>query len=152
MHVCSKGDQKGGQNERPQFMAYLRISCSMEIIVIIEKTSQNFSMFIDLLKNQAEIRQNEITKRLSRASYFGVIMKRVFNINKALREFDSALYLAEPSFSISPTNSVFTSIKRCPLIEIESKKEVYVVRCKHGRENKDNSSKGKQRSISTHTE
>jgi len=120
--------------------------------VIIEKTNQNFSTFIELLKSQAEIRQVEIVKRLSRSSYYGVIMKRVFNINKVLRELDPALYLAEPSLSISQTNCVFTSIKRCPLIEIEARKEVYIVRCKHGKESKDYSDQSKQRPVRAHTE
>lgn len=124
----------------------------MEIVVIIEKTNQNFSTFIELLRSQAEIRQVDIVKRLSRSSYYGVIMKRVFNINKVLRNLDPALYLAEPSLSISPTNCVFNSIKRCPLIEIEARKEVYIVRCKHGKEIKDYSDQGKQRPVPTHTE
>ena len=122
----------------------------MAIIVIIEKTNHSFSRFVDLLKSRDEVRQAEVYKVVARSSYFGVIMKRVFNLNKVLREIDSNLFFAEPSFSISSTDAVYASIKKCPLIEIESRKEAFIVRCKIGKEKQDYSDSGKQRSISTH--
>ena len=109
----------------------------MKIVVILERSNKNFSRFIELIKNQQEIRQLDITQRLPRSSYYGLIMKRVFAINKALKKLDPYLYLAEPSFQVSQTNHVYTSIRRCPSIEIESKKETFIVRCNHGKKSKE---------------
>lgn len=89
----------------------------------------------------------EINQRLARSSYYVIILKRIFAINKVLREIHPLLYLAEPSFSVTNSAHVYSSIKRCPLIEIELKKEVFLVRYKHGQETSKHPNKGNKRTV-----
>ena len=111
----------------------------MQPVFLLEKTSKHFSRMIELIRNQSEIKIKDVKKICSRSSYYAIIITRLYSINKILREINPKLYLAEPGFSITNTKNVFTTLKRCDLIEIESKQDYYLLRYKDGK-NQDNSS------------
>ncbi len=98
----------------------------MEIIVFLEKNSKHFTKFMELVRNNPEIKIKEVKKIVSHSSYT-IIIKKLYSINKHLREIDNRFYLAEPSFSIAQS-SVFTSLKRCNLVKIESKQDFYILK------------------------
>ncbi len=106
----------------------------MEVMILIEKTGKHFTRFMKMLQERREIRATEIIRAMPRSSYYATLLSRVLKINAALREIDSRLFLAEPYFSVANRKQVFTSIRKCELIEIDTIGEFFVVRCKHEKE------------------
>jgi len=88
---------------------------------------------MELLKANTEIRIKDVKKVVSHSSYYAIVIKKLYSINKILREIDPEFYLAEPSFSITQSKSVFTSLKRCEKIEIDTKSDFFILRCKNGK-------------------
>lgn len=84
---------------------------------------------MQLLKDQREVKIKDVKKVIARSTYYSLVIKRVYRINKVLREIDPKLYLAEPTFSIA-SKEVFASIKRCELIELDMKHDFFILRCK----------------------
>ncbi len=98
------------------------------MMLILEKSNKHFSKFIELLKNQSELKINDVKKIVSHSSYYAIIIQKIYNINKILREFNPNIYLAEPTFSMTQSKQVFSSIKRCDLIEIETKQDFFIIK------------------------
>lgn len=105
----------------------------MDAIIVLDRSSKHFSKFMKLLKDQPELRIKDVKKAISHSSYYAIIIKKLYSINKILRDINPECYLAEPSFSITQSKKVFSSLKRCERIEIEIKSDFFVVRCKNGK-------------------
>jgi len=130
--AVKKGSVKGCQKPRSRFKYSTCLYKAMQSIVIFERSSKHFSRFIDLLRSHSEVTIKDIKKIVSHSSYYAIIIKKVYSINKILREINPNLYLAEPSFSITLSKgNVYTSLKRCELIDIETRKDFFIVRCKN---------------------
>lgn len=102
----------------------------MEVIICFERSNKYFSKFIDILRQTPQVRIKHIKSIVSHSSYYAYILKKVCSINKILREINPNVYLAEPHFDITKSNDVFTALKRCDRIEIELKKDFFLVRWK----------------------
>lgn len=105
----------------------------MQAIVILDKSSKHFSKFIELLKANTELKIKDVKKIVSHSTYYAIVIKKLYSINKLLREIDPDFYLAEPSFSITKSKSVFASLKRCEKIEIDAKEDFFILRCNNGK-------------------
>ncbi len=101
----------------------------MQTVVILDRSSKHFSRFLGLLKNQQEIRIKDVKKLVAHSSYYAMILKKMFGINKLLKEINPAFYLAEPTFDVTPGKDVFTVLKRCPSLVIEEKHGFFLLRC-----------------------
>jgi len=102
----------------------------MPIIVILEKTNRHFSKFLELLRTQPEIRANDLRAIVARSSYYCIILKKLCTLNKWLKEIQPQLYVAEPSFVMTKSKDVFNALRKCELLEIESKPDIFVLRFK----------------------
>jgi len=102
----------------------------METVIIVEKSSKHFATFMSLLQENPIIRIKELKKKIPRSSYYCVLIQRIFSLNKILRELNPDIYLAEPYFDIAHNKEVFTVLKKCDAIQIESKKHHYIIRMK----------------------
>lgn len=100
-------------------------------MVLVEKTNRHFSKFMDALKNQPVIKINDLKTLVARSSFQAVIIKKIYWMNKSLRQVNPNWYLAEPTFSITASKDVFASLKRCDLLEIETKHDFFLLRFKH---------------------
>lgn len=130
------GVKNGGGNacfySRAGFNYSKCLRFSMQQVVIFERSSKHFSRFIDLLKTQAEISIKDVKKLCSHSSYYAIIIRKLYSINNILREINPNVYLAEPHFTLTPSkDQVLTSLKRCELIDIDARKEFFIVRLKH---------------------
>jgi len=101
----------------------------MTDLIILDKANRHFTKFMNLLKNQSEVRLVDLKKTVPRKSYYAIIVKKLHHLNEILREVNPKLYLAEPSLSVVGEETVFTCVKKCELIEIESKAGFFIIRC-----------------------
>ncbi len=90
---------------------------------------------MELLKAKPDVRIKDVRKIVAHSSYYAFIITKIYNLNEVLREINPTLYLAEPCFSVTSTKDVFTSLKRCKLIEIEAKEHFFILRCKNETKN-----------------
>ncbi len=86
---------------------------------------------MNFLQSQSEIKIKDIKKVVSHSSYYTIIIQKLYNINTLLREINPKFYLAEPTFSITKTKKVFTSLKRCRFLEIDSNKNFFILKFKN---------------------
>ncbi|MBI4017012.1 MAG: hypothetical protein HY363_04960 [Candidatus Aenigmarchaeota archaeon] len=100
----------------------------MNVVFLLEKSSKHFNRFIELLRSQSKVKIKDVKKVCSRSSYYFVIINRLYSINKALREVHPDLYLAEAALSTTEAKEVFTALKKCDLIQIESKEGFFILR------------------------
>ncbi len=98
-------------------------------MIILDKANKHFTLLIELLRKDPEVNIIDIKKVIPRSTYYASVVRKLFYLNKIFRELDPELYLAEPSFSVTHSQSVFTCVKRCPLIQIESKEGYFLIRC-----------------------
>jgi len=89
----------------------------MTTTIILEKNNKHFSKFMNLLMKEPEINIKDIKKTISHSSYYDIVIKKIFHINKILQEIHPLLYLAQPHFN-TQTEKVYTALKRCPLKQI----------------------------------
>lgn len=99
------------------------------MVIVERRASFHFSKFLDLLKTEPEIKIKDVKKLVSHSSYYAIVIRKLYNFNTLLRELNSEFYLAKPSFSMAD-KTVFSAVKRCPLIEIESRKDFFILRFK----------------------
>jgi hypothetical protein len=109
----------------------------MQHVILLDKANKHFTRFIELLRTSPEVRIVDIKKVIPRSMYYGVVVRKLLDLNKALRGIRQDFYLAEPAFSVTGGNSVFTCVRRCAFIEIESKPGFFLIRCKDAPEKKD---------------
>ena len=102
-------------------------------LVIIDKSGKPFARFVALLREQAEIRLPEIKKQIPRSRYYAAVVKKLAELNKLLRNIHPQLFLAEPSFSVTKSHDVYACVRRCDLIEIESKQYFFIIRWNNGK-------------------
>lgn len=105
------------------------------MIVLLEKTNRHFSKFLELMKTRADIRTNDLRAMFARSSYYCIILKKVYTLNAWLKTIHPQFYVAEPSFHTTKSKEVFTSLKKCELLEIESLPDFFVLRFKDGPNN-----------------
>jgi len=110
----------------------------MSDLIVLDKSNKHFSRFVELLRNQSEVRLVDIKRVVSRSSYYGVVIKKLVNMNQIMREINPKLFLAEPTFSVTKSRDVFTCVRRCELIQIESKPNFFTIRCKNEAETNPN--------------
>ena len=111
----------------------------MQQVIILDKATKHFTRFVDLLSKQPELKLIDIKNVIPRASYYSIVVRKLLQLNKILKEIHPDLYLAEPTFSVTRSNDVFTCVKRCELLEIESRQGYFLIRCKNATKNKNNS-------------
>lgn len=99
-------------------------------IVIIERPSKHFTKFLNLLTKENEINIKDLKKIISHSSYYSVVIERLCNINKAIREIHPDLYLAEPNFH-RESKKILTSIKKCGYAKIEQREGCFIVKYKN---------------------
>ncbi|VVB81990.1 Uncharacterised protein [uncultured archaeon] len=100
----------------------------MQTLIVLEKSSKHFSRFLELLKSNSEVRVKDVQRLVHRSSYYAIIIKKLYDFNRFLRELNPSFYLAEPYFIIYSNRKVYSSLKRCSLVEIESKEDFFVLR------------------------
>lgn len=70
-----------------------------QVIILIErKGRKQFTRFIELFKNRAEIPIKEIRAKIPKSSYYDFILNKIFALNQTIKTIDPSL---EPF--ISPT-------------------------------------------------
>ena len=87
-----------------------------QVVVILDRPSKHFSKFLNLLKENDEIRIKDLKRVVSHSSYYDVVIDRLCDLNKVLRNIHSDFYLAEPNFNRESTR-VFTALRKCVNIE-----------------------------------
>jgi len=98
-----------------------------QIVAILDRPSKHFSKFMNLLKEKNEIRIKDLKRVVTHSSYYDVVIDRLCDLNKVLRNKHSDLYLAEPNFN-RESNRVFTALKKCVHIErIESEGKAFII-------------------------
>jgi len=125
---CQKGGGKAGLNPLIGFNYPAILDKRMPTLIVLEKSSKHFSRFMELLKANSEVRIKDVQRLVHRSSYYAIIIKKLYDFNRFLRELNPAFYLAEPCFIIYSNRKVYNSIKRCSLVEIESKDNFFVLR------------------------
>ena len=123
-----KGGIKDGGNPRHRFNFSFNFPPYMETVIILERSSKHFSRFIDVLRTQDVINIKDVKKLVSHSTYYGLIIKRVFALNKILRDLHPDFYLVEPTFTVNHSKEVFTGLKRCKHIVIEAKQDFFILR------------------------
>ena len=97
-------------------------------VIILERSSKHFSRLMELLSKEPIVKIKDVKKLLSHSSYYAIIMKKLYSLNKLLEEINPKLYLAKPDFEITQNKEVYNSLKRCELVEIENRKEFFILR------------------------
>lgn len=123
----------------------------MRDFVAIDKSNRHFSRVITLLMERPEVKLLEFKRVVPRSRWYAVVIKKLLQVNNLLREIDSKLYLAEPTFSITKTREVYTCIKRCDFIEIHSKPGYFIIRW-NNEKHKTNTDKSNNRAIRANQE
>jgi hypothetical protein len=102
-----------------------------QIIVILDRPSKHFSKFMDLLAEKHEIRIKDLKRVVTHSSYYDVVIDRLCDLNKVLRNIRPDFYLAEPDFN-RESNKVFTALKRCVNIDtIEPEGKCFIIKFYH---------------------
>jgi len=103
----------------------------MEFAIFLERSNKYFSKLIELLKKEPEVRLRDVKKTVSHSSYYALILNKIYFINKFMRDINPNLFLAEPHFEVTQNKTVFTALRRCELIEIETREQYFILRVKN---------------------
>ena len=90
-----------------------------QVIILIErKGRKQFTRFIELFKNRAEIPIKEVRAKISKSSYYDFVLNRIYDLNEAIRNIDPML---EPFIAPTLNNhngKIIQTFKRNCEIEI----------------------------------
>ena len=100
----------------------------MGAIIILERSSKHFARFMELLSKEPTVRIKDVRKIISHSSYYAIIMKKLYALNKLLEEINPEFYLAKPDFDMTKTKEIYTALKKCELVKIELRKDFFILR------------------------
>ena len=100
----------------------------METTIILERSSKHFMRFMKLLSENNELRIKDVKKVISQSSYYAIVLRKIYKLNNLLRKINPNFYLAEPHFIFQGDRKVYTALKRCKLVEIDIKKEFFILK------------------------
>jgi len=61
------------------------------IILIERKGGKQFTRFIELFKNRAEIPIKEVRSKIAKSSYYDFVLSRIYALNETIRNIDPKL-------------------------------------------------------------
>jgi len=107
----------------------------MEYYLAIEKRKNNLDKFFELFSKQPVVTIKELKSKVSKSSFYKIVLKKIFDINELLKYFDPNLSFCEPSFYKDQNENIYQAFKRNPNIEIIDHKDFYILKvCANGRE------------------
>ena len=91
---------------------------NQEVIILIERKGKQFTRFIELFKNRAEIPIKEVRAKISKSSYYDFVLNRIYALNETIRHIDPKLepFIA-PTFN-NTNGKIVQTFKRSCEIEI----------------------------------
>ena len=89
-----------------------------KVIILIERKGKQFTRFIELFKNRAEIPIKEVRAKISKSSYYDFVLNRIYALNETIRHIDPKLepFIA-PTFN-NTNGKIVQTFKRSCEIEI----------------------------------
>src|SRR3990167_8074985 len=85
---AEKGVKKGVKNPLVSFNYSAILGIYMQTLIVLEKSSKHFCRFMELLKSKPEIKVKDVQKIVHRASYYAIIIQKLYDFNKFLRELN----------------------------------------------------------------
>jgi hypothetical protein len=70
----------------------------MGIVFLIRRRRNNLSKFFELFERESKIAIKDIKRKTSSSTFYKIILKEIFDINKALREIDPGFEFIRPEF------------------------------------------------------
>ncbi len=90
-----------------------------ETIILIErKRGKQFTRFIELFKNRAEIPIKEVRAKISKSSYYDFILNRIYDLNETIRNIDPKLEAFITPILSNNNGKIIQTFKRNCNIEI----------------------------------
>ena len=103
-----------------------------QIIILIErKGRKQFTRFIELFKNRAEIPIKEIRSKIPKSSYYDFILNKVFALNQTIKNIDPKLepFIA-PTLNSNNGKIIQTFRRNCNIEIIDEDPNFFYLRLK----------------------
>ena len=100
----------------------------MNFPIAIEKRGKNLVRFFEIISKQTEVLDKELKKKVSKSSYYKVVLAEVYKINQLIRHFEPNSYFCMPDLHKDQNGNVLKTLKRNPNIEIEDFNGFYLLK------------------------
>jgi len=85
----------------------------------IERERNHLTRFFELFQDKQEITVNEIKKVIARSSYYGIVLKKIYEINEIISEMEPGVELFKQTLSKDEHGKVRQSIRKDPRVNIK---------------------------------
>ena len=89
-----------------------------QLIILIERKSKQFTRFIELFKNRAEIPIKEVRSKIAKSSYYDLILNKIYVLNETIKNIDPKLECFITPCLNNKNGKIIQTFKRSCDIEI----------------------------------
>jgi len=103
-----------------------------QVIILIERKGRTqFTRFIELFKNRAEIPIKEIRSKIAKSSYYDFILNKIFELNQTIKNIDPQLEsFISPTLNNSNGKIIQTFKRNCDIEIIDEDPNFFYLKIK----------------------